>query len=647
MSKNQNAPHHRDKAGRPDATVAEPVRTPRQATPYLLALLSAMLLSLAFPPAEIAWLAYLAPVPLLVMAVRTRSPRHVFLAGWLGGTVFFGLNLHWVRPITWAGYFALIPYMGFYWAAFAWLVRRIEGTVRIPLALLAPVLWVPLEALRGWLLTGMPWLLVGHSQHADLLLIQTADLVGVYGTTFLVLATAGLLADLLAHPLILTLEGRRPSTGSGRPERVEGRRVSRVLAAMLLAVAGLWAATIGYGAWRLNQAATRPGPVVTTIQTVIPQSMKNIVKAEQMQTATEIRKEIDRIRQTERQMLDDQFRLTREALDAAATENLKSDLIVWPETMVPGIMNRAFLEYDSRALESYPELARLQERSRGYWEEIRAAAQEAAAPILFGGHSAELRLLRPDVMTFANQENAAFLIAPDTPPYGAEHTYAKAHLVPFGEYVPFKETWPWLNERLRSFTPYGYDYSLSAGRHDQEPFLLRYADRQARFQVAICYEDAMAYRIREMVRPGSAGSPRPDGSPDPAQPKAVDFLINISNDGWFDGSVELDQHLNLCVFRAVENRIPIVRSVNTGISAIITSDGEVVKVVEQNGVRRMVTGYTTARLALDDRVAPYTRHGDVLVWACTAAGGAAAALAVGRGTCLTGRQVRRRKESGP
>jgi len=615
MSKNQNAPPHRDKAGRPEATVTKPVRASRRATPYLLALLSAMLLSLAFPPAEIAWLAYLALVPLLVMAVRTRSPRHALLAGWLGGIVFFGLNLHWVRPITWAGYFALIPYMGFYWAAFAWLIRRIEGTVRIPLAILAPVLWVPLEALRGWLLTGMPWLLVGHSQHADLLLIQTADLVGVYGTTFLVLATAGLLADLLAHPLILTLEGRR--------------RVSRILAAMLLAVAGLWAATIGYGAWRLNQAAGRPGPVVTTIQTVIPQDLKNIVKSEQMQTAEAIRKEIDRIRQTERQMLDDQFRLTREALDAAATENLKSDLIVWPETMVPGIMNRAFLEYDSRALESYPELARLQERSRGYWEEIRAAAQEAAAPILFGGHSAELRLLRPDVMMFANQENTAFLITAGTPPYGAEHTYAKAHLVPFGEYVPFKETWPWLNERLRSFTPYGYDYSLTPGRHDQKPFLLRYDDRQARFQVAICYEDAMAYRIREMVR-----------SPDPAQPKAVDFLVNISNDGWFDGSIELDQHLNLCVFRAVENRVPIVRSVNTGISAIITSDGEVVKVVERNGVRRMVTGYATARLALDDRVAPYTRHGDVLVWACTAAGGAAAALAAGRG-------IRRRKESCP
>ena len=644
MSKNQNAPPHRDKAGRPDAPVAlarpaasprggqarrgltaEPVRAPRRATPYLLALLGAMLLGLAFPPAEIAWLAYLAPVPLLVMAVRTRSPRHALLAGWLGGIVFFGLNLHWVRPITWAGYFALIPYMGFYWAAFAWLIRRIEGTVRIPLALLAPVLWVPFEALRGWLLTGMPWLLVGHTQHADLLLIQTADLVGVYGTTFLVLATAGLLADLLAHPLILT-------TGGAVPQR----RLSRVLVAMLLFVAGLWAATVGYGAWRLNQAATRPGPVVTTIQTVIPQSMKNIVKAEQMQTAEESRKEIDRIRQTERRMLDDQFRLTREALDAAATENLKSDLVVWPETMVPGIMNRAFLEYDSRTLESYPELARLQARSRGYWAEIRDAARQAAAPILFGGHAAELRLLRQGVMTFANQENAAFLVAPDTPLCQAEHTYTKAHLVPFGEYVPFKKTWPWLNERLRALTPYGYDYSLTPGEHDQKPFLLRYADRQARFQVAICYEDAMPYRIREMVR-----------SDNPAQPKAIDFLVNISNDGWFDGSVELDQHLNLCVFRAVENRIPIVRSVNTGISAIITSNGEVVKVVEQNGVRRMVTGYATARLALDDRVAPYTRHGDVLVWACTAAGGAAAALAVGRGTCLTGRQVRRRKESGP
>jgi apolipoprotein N-acyltransferase len=124
--------------------------------------------------------------------------------------------------------------------------------------------------------------------------------------------------------------------------------------------------------------------------------------------------------------------------------------------------------------------------------------------------------------------------------------------------------------------------------------------------VPICYEDALPYRIREMIASGN-----------PLKPKAVDFLINISNDGWFDGSVELDQHLALCVFRAVESRVPIVRAVNTGISAIIASDGRIEQVVADSGGRRhLVTGFITGRLALDDRLAPYTEAGDLFARVC-------------------------------
>jgi apolipoprotein N-acyltransferase len=205
--------------------------------------------------------------------------------------------------------------------------------------------------------------------------------------------------------------------------------------------------------------------------------------------------------------------------------------------------------------------------------------------------------------------NTAFLVLPGSKEYAPAHAYSKVHLVPFGEYVPFKQSWPWLYGLLHGLSPYEHDYNLTPGAADQEPFVLRYGDgREARFQVPICYEDATADRVREMVRSG-----------DPARPKAVDFLVNISNDGWFNGSVELDQHLNLCVFRAVENRVPIVRSVNTGISAIIDSEGRIQAVVERDGRRRNVTGEIVGRLALDDRAAPYTRIGDALALGCLAA----------------------------
>jgi apolipoprotein N-acyltransferase len=257
---------------------------------------------------------------------------------------------------------------------------------------------------------------------------------------------------------------------------------------------------------------------------------------------------------------------------------------------------------------------------------------EAEAPILFGASAAEIqsvvRLPGGRFMTAGPRWNTAFLMTPDSKPYAVAHEYSKVHLVPFGETVPFKDSWPWLREQLMALSPYDFDYTVEPGERGQTPFEIAYrapggdgaladkppvapgaeAPRTARFQVAICYEDAMAYRIREMVRPGP-----------PGRRKDIDFLVNISNDGWFNGSIELDQHLNLCVFRAVENRIPIVRSVNTGISAIIRSDGRIEKVVaDAAGNRRYIEGETHGRLALDDRRAPYTGAGDVLAIGCLA-----------------------------
>jgi apolipoprotein N-acyltransferase len=236
-------------------------------------------------------------------------------------------------------------------------------------------------------------------------------------------------------------------------------------------------------------------------------------------------------------------------------------------------------------------------------------------------------------MEFVNKRNAAIMVGPQTPLYGAENEYAKHHLVVFGEYVPFKQSWPWLNNVLQMFTPYDYDYSLTPGAADQPPFAVGFGDgRTARFQVAICYEDAMPYRVRQMVRPTADAPGR----------KAVDFIANISNDGWFNGSVELDQHLNLCVFRAIENRVAVVRSVNTGISAIITPTGGITAVVETGGSRRNVCGQIVGPLTLDDRLAPYTLAGDWLAWACAAAAAAGVAAAVVRRRLL---MRERRKEA--
>jgi apolipoprotein N-acyltransferase len=129
--------------------------------------------------------------------------------------------------------------------------------------------------------------------------------------------------------------------------------------------------------------------------------------------------------------------------------------------------------------------------------------------------------------------------------------YDKMHLVPFGEYVPLKDSLPLMNW----LSPYDFDYSVTPGTQET-----RFELGDYRFGMVICYEDSDPYLARQYVR---AGKPK------------VDFLVNTSNDGWFDGTSEHDEHLAVARFRAIECRRTLVRAVNMGISAVIDPNGRV------------------------------------------------------------------------
>src|ERR1022692_2773390 len=122
------------------------------------------------------------------------------------------------------------------------------------------------------------------------------------------------------------------------------------------------------------------------------------------------------------------------------------------------------------------------------------------------------------------------------------------HLVPFGEYIPFIQALPWLT----FLTPYRGETppSLSFGKEPRTLLLGPY-----RLAVTICFEDTIPQVIGRFFIAVKDGH----------QP---DVLINLSNDGWFHDSSELDMHLAMGVFRAVEHRVPLARAVNTGLSAL-------------------------------------------------------------------------------
>jgi apolipoprotein N-acyltransferase len=186
--------------------------------------------------------------------------------------------------------------------------------------------------------------------------------------------------------------------------------------------------------------------------------------------------------------------------------------------------------------------------------------------------------------------------------------YDKNHLVPFGELVPFRYgRLHWLYRWLNSLVPFSYggkvEFSMTPG-DDLTVFELRTAGGTHRFGTPICYEDVMPYIVRDYVWDGDQ--------------RRVDFLVNISNDGWFLHSAELPQHLAICVFRAVENRVGIARAVNTGISGFIDPNGRIYSLVEKDGQAfgEGIIGYSVDHVMIDRRASLYGRFGDVFARVC-------------------------------
>ena len=208
---------------------------PRLDRTLLIAAGSGLLLSAAFPRPDLYPLAWIALAPLFM--VMRRRP---FASGFTAGLVFFAIVLYWLNIVmtTYGGlspflsllaYLFLLLYLAGYFAVATWAACRLEILLKIPALLSLPILWVALEFLRGVLLTGFPWALLGYSQQNFSLAIQSADVTGVYGVSLLLVAVNGALAWLLREP-------RRKQAWLG------------VFAVLLLSVSHL-----GYGYWRETQ----------------------------------------------------------------------------------------------------------------------------------------------------------------------------------------------------------------------------------------------------------------------------------------------------------------------------------------------------------------------------------------------------------
>lgn len=554
--------------------------------PWVLALAGGVLLFASFYPLDLGFLAWLALVPAIRLALLPElTRRRRLLAAWGLGLIFAVPSLQWMRlaspPMLFA-WLALAAYVAGYVPAFVALVRAGHVRLRWPLPLVAAIAWAGLELLRGHLMTGFAWYYLGHSQHRWTSLCQIADLGGAPLISFLVAGWAGVIAMLWpVGPPAPAESSTAAESNTASAARLPSRRG-------VVAWAGAWAALValacGYGAWRVSQAELTAGPRVALVQGNFPSSLKHDPE------------QFGRILQVHRDL-------------TAASIPHHPDLILWPETM----LRYPLLEADDAlALEQRQRLAPYVDPSA--WnrpengEALRDLAAASSADLLLGG---EVWTLNPEraVDGGLRRYNAAISVTPET---GVGSWYGKRHRVPFGEYPPLAEHVPAVAAWLESIgVP-----NINAGR-DSVAFTL--AD--TRTLPLICFEDTVPHLVREMVaEQNAAGQP-------------VQLLANLTNDGWFHGSAELDQHLVTARFRCIETRTPMVRAVNTGISAVIDShgvvrepavalglDGEPLRVRDETGrFRRQFDGVLIADVPLDERGSVYLRVGDSFGWLCVLA----------------------------
>jgi apolipoprotein N-acyltransferase len=543
--------------------IAVPPR-PRTGVACLVAsLVTAGLLWLCYFPAGCGWLAWVALAPWLLLVRADLPGRLRYPIAWLGGLAFYIPALSWMHngdPGMLYLWILLAIYCSWYFAAGLWLIRRLDRRTQLPLTVTVPIVWTGLDYLRAELFGGWAWYQLGHTQQAFLPAIQVADIAGVAGVSFLVAAVNGLVAELLSR--IPTI---RMALGFAVADRRPRLGMQAVGVGVLLAV------VLGYGGWRLSQSEFAAGPRLALLQTSMGQTERN--KADVQATGDPLA--VQAIEEQDKE-------LAKEAI----RQSPPPDLVILPETAFPGDWFEIAADAPDGPVRSDWDSLRKQ------WGDFaRQYVRLVGVPTLLGLNAQLL-----DAHGHGHRYNSAILLTPAGENLGR---YDKMHLLPFGEYLPFKDTFSF----MKWFSPYGdIDYSITPGE-GQTRIPLTIRGRTYQLGVLICYEVADAALTRGLVRPGKA--------------PPADIVVNMTNDGWYMGSAEHAEHLAVSRFAAVECRRPVLRAVNGGISAVIDGNGRIVALPKPTWAEsHSVTGVINATVPLDSRTSLYARLGDWLPWSC-------------------------------
>jgi len=498
-----------------------------QARYYLYSLLAGACLVLSFAPFNFYPLAFISPAILFYLLLITQRRSHAVKLGWAFGVGLFGAGASWVfqsmhgfaqAPLLLAALLTVlfVLILALQVALFAWvasLFRRCLLVVR--LLIVYPAAWVLIEWIRGWLFTGFPWLYLGHA-HSDNWLAHFAPIGGSLLVSWVSAVIAGgMVVVVAADRAERNQPVKLPTTNYVRVAEPLSHWNQGIAVAVIAILVG--------ASWLLSTfqwvTPTQDRLTASLVQANIAQDQKWLPE--------------QKVPSVERYM-----KMTR--------DNWQSDLIVWPETAVPG------------RLTAFNDLV---------LSPMHHEAMENNTSLVIGGfHQTESGLF----------ENSALALGDDVEELDL---YSKRHLVPLGEYIPLLKYLQWLDQWMS--IPYD---NLSRGSGDG---LLSVGKYQA--QMSICYEDAFGEEII-------------------ADLPEADFLINLTNDGWFSDSLQPYQHMQIARFRALETGRYLLRVTNTGVSGIINHDGELMHTAPAYS-QAVITG----EVQVMSGTTPYVRYGNYLV----------------------------------
>jgi len=556
---------------------------------YLLAIGAGLLLTVALPKTSIAGCAWIAPA-LLMAAAHGKSGGDAFRVGYVAGLVHFLSSLSWLLLIPVAGFpilgwFSLSAFIALYPAVWVWLVAKcgvrnaeceswLERTVW---SLSGAAVWVALEMVRARFLGGFPWNPLGVSQYQLIPLIQIASVTGVYGVSFLVVWFS--LSLFSAGRMIF----RRPAARFTWQAEIF---LPLTVVAVLFAV----------GFARLKEPdASAPTLRITLVQPSVPQTLIWDTKADDRRFQQLV--EMSSRAMTAAQQANEPLARPADTLSpsggerAGARGTFMTDLLIWPESAVP--------EFNEAVYTGITNLV----RTRQVW-------------LIFNAEDAVWRANPKDKDDF-DVFNAAFLFDPDG---HCAAVYHKQKLVIFGEYIPLVRWLPfikWFTPITGSFAagtnavPFVMDRWNGRPREplveinnvspDSPPELP--ARQKVKTATLICYEDMFPQVARDYAQDDT------------------DFLVNLTNDGWFGEGAEQWQQAAAAIFRAVENGVPLVRSCNNGLTCWVDPHGRLREIFRDQTGSVYGAGVTTIEVPLlspgKKRAATfYNQHGDWFGWSC-------------------------------